>query len=283
MRIFGANIDIAFGRADRDARDRHALDEEEGIALHQHAVGERAAVALVGVADDVLLISVDAGGRAPFDAGRKACPAAPAQARGQNLLDRRLRAQRQRALQAPKPAMAAIIVERQRVRQAAAGEDEPLLPREIGDVVDAAQRLGMRAAVSGSPPRTVGRLTRRDRTVTDAAGSRLHLDERLEPEEAARSGAHKLDVEAAAARLVARLRLRHDPRRRRAPKNPRERRRARSLRLALRCRDDRVDPIAVEAADRLARRAELREKERNCRGSKRFRRGGRNGCPRRRP
>src|ERR1700689_340514 len=45
-------------------------------------------------------------------------------------------------------------------------------------------------------------------------------------------------------------RLRQGPRQRRAPKNPREQRRGRSLRFALRCRDDRVEPIAVEAAHR---------------------------------
>jgi hypothetical protein len=80
VRIFGADIDIATRRADRDARDGHALDQEEGIALHQHAVGERAAVALVGVANNVLLIGVDARGRAPLDARRKARSAAPAKA-----------------------------------------------------------------------------------------------------------------------------------------------------------------------------------------------------------
>jgi len=70
----------------------------EGIALHQHAVGERAAVAFVGVADDIFLIGVDASSRAPFDAGRKPGAAPPTQARRQNLLDRRLGAKRQRAL-----------------------------------------------------------------------------------------------------------------------------------------------------------------------------------------
>jgi hypothetical protein len=38
-----------------EAGDGHALDQQERIAFHQHAVGEGAAVALVGVADDVLL------------------------------------------------------------------------------------------------------------------------------------------------------------------------------------------------------------------------------------
>ncbi len=53
--IFRADVDIALGRAGRDAGNRHALDQHEGIALHDHAVGEGAAVALVGVADDVFL------------------------------------------------------------------------------------------------------------------------------------------------------------------------------------------------------------------------------------
>ena len=55
VRIFGADIDVAFGRADGDAGDRHALDQHEGVAFHDHAVGEGAAVAFVGVADDVFL------------------------------------------------------------------------------------------------------------------------------------------------------------------------------------------------------------------------------------
>ena len=81
VRIFGADIDVALGRADRERGDRHALDQEERVALHQHAVGESAAVALVGVADDVFLLRLDAGDRAPFDPGRKSRAAAPAQAR----------------------------------------------------------------------------------------------------------------------------------------------------------------------------------------------------------
>ena len=56
VRIFRADIDEALGGADGDARDRHALDQHEGIALHDHAVGEGAAVALVGIADDVFAV-----------------------------------------------------------------------------------------------------------------------------------------------------------------------------------------------------------------------------------
>ena len=58
VRIFGADVDIALRRADRDAGDRHAFDQQERVALHQHAVGEGAAVALVGVADDIFLVGL---------------------------------------------------------------------------------------------------------------------------------------------------------------------------------------------------------------------------------
>jgi len=56
MRIFRADVDVALGRADGDARDRHAFDHDEGVALHDHAIGEGTAVAFVGVADDVFAI-----------------------------------------------------------------------------------------------------------------------------------------------------------------------------------------------------------------------------------
>ena len=107
MRIFRSDVDVALRRADRERGDGHALDQEERVALHQHPVGEGPAVALVGVADHVFLLGLDPGRRPPFDARGKAGAAAPAQARGQNLLDRRLGPEAQRALEAPKTAMIA--------------------------------------------------------------------------------------------------------------------------------------------------------------------------------
>jgi hypothetical protein len=55
VRILGADVDVALRGADREAGDRHAFEQAEGIALHQHAVGEGARIALVGIADDVFL------------------------------------------------------------------------------------------------------------------------------------------------------------------------------------------------------------------------------------
>ena len=87
MGIFRADVDVALGRADRDAGDRHAFDQHERIAFHDHAVGEGAAVAFVGIADDVFLRRLRLRDRAPLDAGRKAGAAASAQARLHHLFD----------------------------------------------------------------------------------------------------------------------------------------------------------------------------------------------------
>src|SRR5487761_269431 len=87
MRIFRADVDEAFGRADRDTGDGHTFDQHEGIALHDHAVGEGAGIALVGVADDVFLRRSGLRRGAPLDSGREPRSAAPAQARANDLFD----------------------------------------------------------------------------------------------------------------------------------------------------------------------------------------------------
>ena len=79
MRIFGSDIDIALVRAHSKTGNRHAFDQHEGIAFHHHAVSEGAAIAFIGVADDIFARSLGIGNRPPFDPGWKASPAAPAQ------------------------------------------------------------------------------------------------------------------------------------------------------------------------------------------------------------
>ncbi len=81
VRILGAQIDVALRRPHRDARDGHALDERERVALHQHAVGEGARVAFVGIAGDVFLPGLLIEHRLPLDAGREGGAAAAAQPR----------------------------------------------------------------------------------------------------------------------------------------------------------------------------------------------------------
>ena len=79
-RIFRAQIDIALGAADGVAADGHALDERERIALHDHAIGEGAGIAFVGVDDDIFLTGRTIRHRLPLDAGREARAAAAAKA-----------------------------------------------------------------------------------------------------------------------------------------------------------------------------------------------------------
>ena len=78
---------IAAGGPDGEGGDGHALDEHERIAFHDHAVGVGAAVAFVGVADDVFLVARRLEHGAPLDAGGETRAAAPAQARIGDLLD----------------------------------------------------------------------------------------------------------------------------------------------------------------------------------------------------
>ncbi len=78
VRVLAAQVDIALRGAGGDACDSHAFDQQEGIAFHHHAVGEGARVALVGIADDVLLVRRGLAYRLPFDAGGKRGSAAAA-------------------------------------------------------------------------------------------------------------------------------------------------------------------------------------------------------------
>ena len=171
----------------------HAFDEDEGIALHDHAVGEGAAVAFVGIADDVFLRRRGLRHRPPLDAGRKAGAAAAAQAGLHHLLDDGFGPERERALQPGEAAMAAVVRDRERVGHATAREGEPRLPLEPGDVGDRTERKRVRPA--GERRREHGGdVARRHRAIGDAPRRRLDLDQRLQPVEPARAVAHDLDV-----------------------------------------------------------------------------------------
>ena len=78
-RVFRAGVDIALGSADCEGGDDHTFDQGKRIALHQHAVGEGAGIAFIGVADDELARAGGFGGGAPFDAGGKTGATAAAQ------------------------------------------------------------------------------------------------------------------------------------------------------------------------------------------------------------
>src|SRR5690606_21111828 len=88
-----ANIVVADGRADRVARDRHAFDQRMRVVAQDVAVVASAGLALVGVADEILLHRRFTRHERELDAGREAGAAAAAQARLLDLLDDRLAVQ----------------------------------------------------------------------------------------------------------------------------------------------------------------------------------------------
>ena len=120
-----ANVDVGDRRANRIAADGAPFDQQVRVALHQHVVLERAGLALVGVAGDVLRLGRVLEDELPLQARREAGAAAAAQARRLHLLDDVVRLQRQRLAQTLVPArVRQVEVEREGVRLAdVVGED----------------------------------------------------------------------------------------------------------------------------------------------------------------
>ena len=174
--------------------DGHALDEGERVALHQHAVGEGAAVALVGVAADELHVGLGLGDGPPLDAGGEAGTAPAAQARVDDCFDHGLGAHGQRGAQPDEAAVALVVVGRAGVDDADPGEGEALLATQPVEVLDGPE-AGCGALQHPLADEAVD-LLGLDRAVAHPTPVGLHLDERLEPEHAPRAGAHHLHVEA---------------------------------------------------------------------------------------
>src|SRR4051794_15039006 len=192
VRIFAADVDVTLGRADGNAGGCHALDDEKGIAFHDHAVGEGAAVAFVGVADDELAIRFRLRDRLPLYAGREACAAAAAQAGRRHFIEDGFRAERQRAFEALVAAMGAVVIERARVDHAAAREGEAGLALEPRDLVGGPEPQQMRR-VARERVEQGGHIGLGHGAERDPALRCRDLDQRLEPLQAARAGPDDLD------------------------------------------------------------------------------------------
>ena len=94
--------------------------------------------------------------------------------------------------------MRAVVVERDRIGDAAAREREPRLPLEIVDLLDRAQRQRMldrreRLAVEKARLDQAFDVAGANRSEAVAHAALLDLDQRLEPQHAARAVAHDLD------------------------------------------------------------------------------------------
>ena len=142
-RALVADVEDAFFRADGERADAHALDDRVRTALHDRAVHERAGVAFVAIADDVLGPFVVAGGTAPFSAGREAGTAFAAQAALFDLRDDFVGRQGKGALKAFVAAVRTVLVQAERVDNADVLEHEFVLACIERVVSQALERLAV--------------------------------------------------------------------------------------------------------------------------------------------
>ena len=196
MRIFGTNVDEAFGGADGNAGDRHAFDQDERIAFHDHPVGEGAAVAFVSVADDVFPVGFGVSDGLPLDAGREAGAAAPAQPRLRDLLDDSGRVG-ERFREPFVAVVRFVIFERTRIDDAATRKCQTRLPFHKGMIFRHADAQFVIAAARDHRIKHALDVAEFDRAVGDPAFAGDDFEHRLEPMHPARSVAHDLDLKSA--------------------------------------------------------------------------------------
>ena len=91
QRILAAHVEVAVLAAGGVGGDGHRLDDGERVALHQHAVLERAGLGLVGVADQVVRAARLARHGVPLAARREGGAAAPDELGVDHLADARPR------------------------------------------------------------------------------------------------------------------------------------------------------------------------------------------------
>ena len=87
QRILCADVHNASGGANTVGTDEHALNEGVWVGLNDSAVHECTGVALVGVADEIFLVSLGVPGCSPLECGGEAGAAASAEACNVNLLN----------------------------------------------------------------------------------------------------------------------------------------------------------------------------------------------------
>ena len=198
MRIFRPHVDVALGGAHREAGDHHALDQHERIAFEDHAVCEGAGIALVTIADDIFAVCLRFENSFPFDPGREAGAATAAQSGFGDFRNDLLRRHGERLLEAADASMGAVVLERERIDDAAAGECQSRLPLEERNLFRIAERESVVAFAFGqSGIEEALDVARLDRAISHPALERFHFDHGLQPVEAARPVADNLDIKSA--------------------------------------------------------------------------------------
>ncbi len=131
--VFGPDVDVGLGGPDGVAARHHALQEPVGVALAHRPVHEGPRIALVGVADHVLLVAGRGQGHLPFAARGETRPAPAPQSRGQDVVHHLLAgAGRERPVQGRIPAPGDVLVDGAEVQEARVGQHPALLEGQEG-------------------------------------------------------------------------------------------------------------------------------------------------------
>ena len=140
--ILGPHVHVALASPNGIGADDHALDDAVRVAFHEAAVGIRAGVALVGVADDVLEVALRLAARGPLGAGGETRPATAAQSGPGHLVNNLVRRHRREGFdQGRVAADADVIVNAGGIQlEVGAKEDRGLIPVE-GDFFPGAHGL----------------------------------------------------------------------------------------------------------------------------------------------
>ena len=128
--------------------------------------------------------------RAPLDAGRETRTAAPAQTGLDHLLDQRRGVELQRLGQPGVTAMRAIVVNRQRIDDAASRKGQPRLALQKGNLFGQAKAQRMTMAAARDILEYGDDIAHLKRSIGDPAARGLDLNHRLKPIEPARTGPH---------------------------------------------------------------------------------------------
>ena len=192
QRIFAARIDVALAGPHREGGDGHAFNKAQGIAFHQHPVGKRAAVALVGIADNEFPRARRRRDCLPLDPCRETRAATPAQARGCHLGNHLLAPDGTRPLQAFHATAHDKISMGERIDHTATRKQKACLQLQARQRLNRSEKQRMGPTLQ-DPGIDISNL---ERSIPQPHTAPLHLDKWLEPVQPARSRACYLQGQA---------------------------------------------------------------------------------------
>jgi hypothetical protein len=141
QRVLGADVDDAFACPDGVSGDEHAFQHRVRVALQHAAVHERARVAFVRIADQVLRRSRRLAGKPPLQPGREPGSAAAPQAGGEHLFDHRLGLHSEGLLQALIAARGEVVIHVLGIDETQVAGDDAYLGLEHGEVEESRQTV----------------------------------------------------------------------------------------------------------------------------------------------